>query len=39
MRIGISTSAIASKSSDRAANAGRSTVEDVDVDHHDPNVL
>ena len=33
MRIGISSSVMASKSVDRAANSGRSPVEDMGVDH------
>jgi hypothetical protein len=33
MRIGISSSVMASKSVDRAANSGRSPIEDMGVDH------
>jgi hypothetical protein len=33
MRIGISSSVMASKSVDRAANSGRSPIKDMGVDH------
>ncbi len=33
MRIGISSSVLSSKSVDRAANSGRSTIENMGIDH------